>query len=315
MARHKTRIVGGWKVEENTYPWQVFIEHPSKPSTGPSCGGSLITNQHVITAKHCVDEKLFDPWDADAQKLHEFLQKYPWYFRVSLGDHHWKDNKFKFVTVSKITLHQELDNETCGGGHDYKDSYEYPGYDIPWENEENNPDYLDFKKYLEYDVAILTLSQKIKLNSKISPICLPADNREKSYAGQTGQVSGWGIDKDNFNSVTANGIRPDQPHELLVANVNIISNEACNEIAARNYSDKACAAYKCSSKCDGDTNECQYLECENAHPEEMCTTEHGSTCQGDSGGPLFLKEQHKYESPEGRRITVRRYFRYLSVNK
>ena len=311
-----TRIVGGWKVEENTYPWQVFIEHPSKPSTGPSCGGSLITNQHVITARHCVDETLFDTRNVGEQELREllkFLQKYPWYFRVSLGDHHWRDNKFKFVTVSKITLHEELDNEPCGGGHDYGYHNEYPEFEHVFyeyeqyehEFEENHLD------YLEYDVAILTLSQKIKLNSKMSPICLPADKREKSYAGKTGQVSGWGIDKDNFNNYIDD--TPDQPHELLVANVNIISNEACNEIAARDHSNKTCAAYKCSSKCDRDTNECHSLICENVRPEEMCTTEHGSTCQGDSGGPLFLKEQHKYESPEGRSITVRRYYRYLSV--
>ena len=226
---------------------------------------------------------------------------------MSLGDHHWKDNKFKFVTVSKITFHEEEDSDPCeyeySGYHNYSGYSGYGGYD-------GGHDYENPHLKLKFDVAILTLSQRIKLNSKISPICLPADNGEKSYAGKTGQVSGWGMDEGNFNIVTATD-RPDQPHELLVANVNIISNEACNEIAARNHSDEACAEYKCSSKCDSDTNECQYLICENAHPEEMCSMEHGSTCQGDSGGPLFLEEYHTYENPQpndGRdtSITVKR---------
>ena len=300
-----TRIVGGWKVEENTYPWQVFIEHPSKPSTGPSCGGSLITNQHVITARHCVDETLFDTRNVGEQELREllkFLQKYPWYFRVSLGDHHWRDNKFKFVTVSKITLHEELDNEPCGGGHDYGDHSEYPGFDYEFEGyeqyehefEENHSD------YLEYDVAILTLSQKIKLNDKISPICLPANNRKTSYARRNGQVSGWGIDKDNYNSITDGA--PGQPHELLVANVNILSDEACKKVA-KEHSHASCPPYDKCGHNDGDLT-CEYLQ-----PEEMCSMEHGSTCNGDSGGPLFLKEMHSYKNPKAKHrwIAVERY--------
>ena len=144
------------------------------------------------------------------------------------------------------------------------------------------------------------------MNSKISPICLPADNGEKSYAGKTGQVSGWGVVKDNLNINI-----DDWTDELLVANVKIMSDEACKRFAM-NLSDEGCAAYKCDSKCDAhQSHQCDDLTCENLTPEEMCSIEHGSTCYGDSGGPLFLKEYHTYDNPQlndGRdtSITVKR---------
>ena len=70
--------------------------------------------------------------------------------RVSLGNHDWKDKDVKLVTVSKITTH-----------------------------------YLGI---VDFDVAILTLSQKVQFNERISPICLPAEGEGamKDYSGRTG---------------------------------------------------------------------------------------------------------------------------------
>ena len=71
--------------------------------------------------------------------------------RVSLGNHDWKDKDVKLVTVSKITTH-----------------------------------YLGI---VDFDVAILTLSQKVQFNERISPICLPAEGEGamKDYSGRTGK--------------------------------------------------------------------------------------------------------------------------------
>merc|ERR1719336_3725914 len=46
-----TRIVGGQETEVNEYPWQVGLVSSSGRS--PWCGGSLISNQHILTAAHC----------------------------------------------------------------------------------------------------------------------------------------------------------------------------------------------------------------------------------------------------------------------
>ena len=197
----------------------------------------------MLTAAHCITGNPIAStrhWD---KRLKKFLLKYPWYIRVSIGDHHLKDDKFKYVTVSKIILHPEL-----------------------------------------YDVAIFTLSQRIlQFNKKISPICLPDNDGSKDYSSETAQVTGWGVNVNNFKEPkpyespasfdyfeeTASLV-----NELQVANVTIISDERCDEIA-HEHSTKE-----------------KFLE---RFDEEMCTQEQGSTCQGDSGGPLFLRESHQIQ--------------------
>jgi len=47
-----SRIVGGTQAQKDEWPWQAMLA-----STGGSqfCGGSLIADQWVLTASHCVD--------------------------------------------------------------------------------------------------------------------------------------------------------------------------------------------------------------------------------------------------------------------
>ncbi|CAB3999552.1 MAM and LDL-receptor class A domain-containing 1-like isoform X1, partial [Paramuricea clavata] len=44
------RIVGGQEATPGEWPWQVALLR----GTSPFCGGSLVSNQYVITAAHCV---------------------------------------------------------------------------------------------------------------------------------------------------------------------------------------------------------------------------------------------------------------------
>ena len=44
----KTRIIGGYETDPNLFPWMAYIKGTA------ACGGSLIDNQHVVTAAHCV---------------------------------------------------------------------------------------------------------------------------------------------------------------------------------------------------------------------------------------------------------------------
>ncbi|KAJ8668467.1 hypothetical protein QAD02_010130 [Eretmocerus hayati] len=49
------RIVGGSATAMREYPWMVALEFRTpKEDKKMACGGSLITNQHILTAAHCI---------------------------------------------------------------------------------------------------------------------------------------------------------------------------------------------------------------------------------------------------------------------
>jgi secreted trypsin-like serine protease len=51
----ETKIVGGDKAEEGQFPWMAAITTLEEPDVG-YCGGSLITEDLVLTAGHCFDD-------------------------------------------------------------------------------------------------------------------------------------------------------------------------------------------------------------------------------------------------------------------
>jgi len=51
IPNRSNRIVGGVETEVNEYPWQVALVSPNGRS--PFCGGTLISDRHVMTAAHC----------------------------------------------------------------------------------------------------------------------------------------------------------------------------------------------------------------------------------------------------------------------
>jgi len=91
------RIVGGVQTEVNEYPWQVGLV----PSNGkqPFCGGSIISNQHILTAAHCT-------FDQSGQRLA------PSQVRVLLGEHDTTDSVADIRTISAITRHPNYDAST-----------------------------------------------------------------------------------------------------------------------------------------------------------------------------------------------------------
>ena len=122
----QSTIVGGDSAEVNEFPWSAFLDLSSSQTgrTG-SCGGSLITDRHVLTAAHCLQQ---DTLTGDVLFLYDNIT-------VILGDHDLtrQDETDTFITRSvktDIERHQKFHIRRGQG-------------------------------VLKYDVAILTLEQRV----------------------------------------------------------------------------------------------------------------------------------------------------------
>lgn len=59
-SNSNVRVVGGQNATLGAWPWVVALGYRSTKTPGSPvflCGGSLITNRHVLTAAHCVYNK------------------------------------------------------------------------------------------------------------------------------------------------------------------------------------------------------------------------------------------------------------------
>ncbi|XP_036599619.1 chymotrypsin-C-like [Trichosurus vulpecula] len=51
-----TRVVGGEDARPHSWPWQISLQYLKDDTYKHTCGGTLISSQHVLTAAHCISK-------------------------------------------------------------------------------------------------------------------------------------------------------------------------------------------------------------------------------------------------------------------
>ena len=87
-----SRIVGGSEAHPHSRPWQVSLVYIDFDKE-PFCGGTLITDEHVLTAAHCTHNLFADE------------------IGVVVGEHDWTDDSHgTLVSVLCNYVHSRYDN-------------------------------------------------------------------------------------------------------------------------------------------------------------------------------------------------------------
>ncbi|XP_029993952.1 chymotrypsin-C-like [Sphaeramia orbicularis] len=84
-----TRVVGGEDVRPHSWPWQISLQYNRQGEWRHTCGGTLIADQWVLTAAHCISRGRE--------------------YRVALGKHNLKETEegAVFMGTANIIVHEK----------------------------------------------------------------------------------------------------------------------------------------------------------------------------------------------------------------
>lgn len=170
------RIFGGSATKFNEFLWTVALIYRNRSyflsnshkflklvstalgRTSINCGGTIISDQYILTAAHCV-EKTTKKWSLES---------------VRVGD--WD-----------LTTEEDCDPND-------ESNCLPPAIDFEIEEQIVHEDYNKSKLSSPHDIALLRLSEKIQFDGLIKPICLPYEPSlwSKNYTGKSFTTTGWG---------------------------------------------------------------------------------------------------------------------------
>ncbi|CAH0728371.1 unnamed protein product, partial [Brenthis ino] len=181
----RDRIVGGLIAGIDEFPWLARIKYRNKfGEEYYACSASLITNQYLITAAHCLTDKIGKPisvrlgeWDEQTERD---CQKH-------LQDFICNDKPVD-KNISEIFMHDDFDVKSAKKG----------------------------------DIALLKLDEPIPFTEFITPVCLPSTEyvTQQDYVLDSSYwTAGWGITEFDLPSplkrkVSLNTVSSDICHTI-----------------------------------------------------------------------------------------------------
>jgi secreted trypsin-like serine protease len=165
------RIIGGEDAVEHSWPFLVSVRIKLNKSEH-QCGGSLITDQHILTAGHCIF-----PYFHLVSKLKMKISEIFSLIEVHVGiNEHEKDPNH--LTKEQVYMVE------------YFDFHENFNFTDPW--------------ILVHDIAIIKLKRKVNLNRpEVNVVCLPSattsQHLKEPRVGENVVAIGWGSYAEEFN--------------------------------------------------------------------------------------------------------------------
>ncbi|XP_052059242.1 chymotrypsin-like serine proteinase [Mytilus californianus] len=242
-----SKIVGGSDADITTYPWQVSMQMRSGSGWYHICGGSIIDNNWIVTAAHCVDGSSFLIPFAVLSENKSMIICYIVHFvcrvntlRIAAGMTKLSDTSRTVRSLARIIMHPSYSSSRPG----------YPN-----------------------DIALLELSQSLTFGASINKIAVPTT---QDFTGSTCSLSGWG-------RLSGSGSSPDNLKDVQMT---IISNSECStrwaSVTGAAINDgNICILQSGKSACSGDSGGPMTCYSGNTPYLAGATSWGISTCSGD----------------------------------
>lgn len=261
-------IVGGTPAPDGKYPYQVRLYSDMEDDKG-HCGGSLIADQWVLTAAHCVtvegaqaedDEEEEEDEDVDTVIENEddedaIIEPTPSGGQRSADADAPKIRPMKMVVVGYGSTDRTQTTKIESAGI-------FP-----------HPNYLAHGLDGKGDIALIKLKAPIK-DAPIVPMADPATDKTLAPPGAKVTITGWGAVWDPEDKEVVNLLSEFTPPSVLEENLNF--PRKLQEVEVEVIDAEACrAAMRPFDIADA----------------EICVMKPGTpknSCYGDSGGPLVV---------------------------
>nr|XP_040233723.2 phenoloxidase-activating factor 3-like [Anopheles coluzzii] len=167
-------IAYGQPARAYAFPWMALLE--TSVSDDLPCGGSLISDRHILTAAHCVKARKVVGVRVGVHDLNERQR--------DCDDRiHFKDDEYDSG--------ESEEEEEAVDGAEYSASCGPPAQRIPIETIVTHPKYSARSK--RNDLAIIRLQYPAIIGYNVIPICLPLTEQLRAYRPADSFVTGWGL--------------------------------------------------------------------------------------------------------------------------